>query len=93
MKQRRLHKAFHHDPVNWPLLRDALTSMGRKDLIGNGKRHLVPAQPKGEGAGNQKLKSSRPLKQRATAGSGGGNQGKPVGNFHTNRRVLPRMLQ
>ena len=82
MKQRRLHKAFlrYHDPVNWPLLRDALTSMGRKDLIGNGKRHLVPAwQPKGEGAGNQKLKSSRPLKQRATVGSGGGNQGKPAG--------------
>ena len=82
MKQRRLHKAFlrYHDPVNWPLLRDALTSMGRKDLIGNGKRHLVPAwQPKGEGAGNQKLKSSRPLKQRASVGSGGGNQGKPAG--------------
>ena len=52
MKQRRLHKAFlrYHDPVNWPLLRE-LTSMGRKDLTGNGKRHLVPAwQPKGEGA-------------------------------------------
>ena len=82
MKQRRLHKAFlrYHDPVNWPLLRDALTSMGRKDLIGNGKRHLVPAwQPKGEAAGNQKLKSSRPMKQRATASSGGGNQGKPAG--------------
>ena len=97
MKQRRLHKAFlrYHDPVNWPLLRDALTSMGRKDLIGNGKRHLVPAwQPKGEGAGNQKLKSSRPLKQRATAGSGGGTKGNPrVGSFHINPRVLPRMLQ
>jgi uncharacterized radical SAM protein YgiQ len=47
--QRRLHKAFlrYHDPGNWPLLRDALKRMGRADLIGNGKHHLVPAwQPK-----------------------------------------------
>jgi len=51
-RQRRLHKAFlrYHDPENWPLLRDALKRMGRADLIGNGKRHLVPAwQPKGTG--------------------------------------------
>ncbi len=44
LRQRRLHKAFlrYHDPENWPLLRDALLRMGRADLIGNGKRHLVP---------------------------------------------------
>ncbi|MEJ2142722.1 MAG: YgiQ family radical SAM protein [Gammaproteobacteria bacterium] len=51
-KQRRLHKAFlrYHDPENWPLLREALKKMGRADLIGNGKKHLVPAwQPKGKG--------------------------------------------
>jgi uncharacterized radical SAM protein YgiQ len=44
-RQRRLHKAFlrYHDPVNWPLLREALRRMGRADLIGNGNRHLVPA--------------------------------------------------
>ncbi len=43
-RQRRLHKAFlrYHDPDNWPLLREALTKMGRRDLIGNGKMHLVP---------------------------------------------------
>jgi hypothetical protein len=43
-KQRRLHKAFlrYHDPENWPILRTALKSMGRADLIGNGKKHLVP---------------------------------------------------
>ena len=49
-KQRRLHKAFlrYHDPANWPLLREALKSMGREDLIGNGKQQLVPAfQPRG----------------------------------------------
>jgi len=49
-KQRRLHKAFlrYHDPKNWPLLREALKDMGRSDLIGNGKQHLIPTfQPKG----------------------------------------------
>lgn len=52
LKVRRLHKAFlrYHDPENWPLLREALQRMGRADLIGNGKRHLVPAwQPAGTG--------------------------------------------
>jgi hypothetical protein len=51
-RQRRLHKAFlrYHDPENWPLLRDALQRMGRADLIGSGKRHLVPRfQPVGTG--------------------------------------------
>ncbi|MBV5308479.1 YgiQ family radical SAM protein [Chromatium okenii] len=43
-RQRRLQKAFlrYHDPENWPLLRQALKDMGRADLIGNGKRHLIP---------------------------------------------------
>jgi uncharacterized radical SAM protein YgiQ len=43
-KRRRLHKAFlrYHDPNNWPLLRDALKALGRADLIGNGKQHLIP---------------------------------------------------
>ncbi|WP_407674646.1 YgiQ family radical SAM protein [Paraliomyxa miuraensis] len=52
LKVRRLHKAFlrYHDPNNWPLLREALRRMGREDLIGNGKRHLVPTwQPAGTG--------------------------------------------
>ncbi len=52
LKQRQLHKAFlrYHDANNWPLLRAALRRMGRVDLIGSGKRHLVPAwQPKGTG--------------------------------------------
>jgi len=50
IKQRRLHKAFlrYHDPKNWPLLRETLKNMGRADLIGNGKKHLIPSfQPKG----------------------------------------------
>ena len=54
IKQRRLHKAFlrYHDPENWPLLREALKSMGRSDLIGNGKKHLVPAWQPGNKTGN-----------------------------------------
>ena len=51
-KRRRLHKAFlrWHDPNNWPLLRDALKTMGRADLIGNGKHHLIPSfQPATDG--------------------------------------------
>ncbi|MFT5390023.1 MAG: putative radical SAM protein YgiQ [Gammaproteobacteria bacterium] len=54
---RRLHKAFlrYHDANNWPLLRDALKRMGRSDLIGNGKRHLVPRyQPAGTGTDTDK---------------------------------------
>jgi hypothetical protein len=49
-RQRKLHKAFlrYHDPVNWPMLREALKEMGRSDLIGNGKKQLIPAwQPAG----------------------------------------------
>ncbi|QDL54512.1 YgiQ family radical SAM protein [Rhodoferax aquaticus] len=51
-KRRRLHKAFlrYHDANNWPLLREALKTMGRADLIGNGKHHLIPTfQPLGDG--------------------------------------------
>lgn len=42
---RKLHKAFirYHDPNNWPMLREALIKMGREDLIGNTKQHLIPA--------------------------------------------------
>jgi len=52
LRQRRLHKAFlrYHDPENWPLLRETLKRMGRADLIGPGKHHLVPNwQPAGTG--------------------------------------------
>jgi len=63
LKVRRLHKAFlrYHDAENWPLLRDALKRMGRADLIGNSKRHLVPAyQP--AGTGRQPEGARRPQK-------------------------------
>ena len=51
-RRRRLHKAFlrYHDPNNWPLLRETLKRMGRSDLIGNGRHHLIPVfQPRTDG--------------------------------------------
>jgi uncharacterized radical SAM protein YgiQ len=65
IKVRRLHKAFlrYHDPENWPLLRDALKRMGRADLIGNGKQHLIPAyQPVGARAAT----GARPFRTQHT---------------------------
>ena len=71
-RQRRLHKAFlrYHDPENWPMLREALQKMGRADLIGNGKRHLVPRwQPAGTGdnpEGVRRGSAPRPFRSRHT---------------------------
>jgi uncharacterized radical SAM protein YgiQ len=67
IKVRRLHKAFlrYHDAENWPLLRDALKRMGRADLIGNGKHHLIPAyQP--IGTGRAALPATRPMRTQHT---------------------------
>jgi uncharacterized radical SAM protein YgiQ len=65
-RRRRLHKAFlrYHDPNNWPMLREALKAMGRADLIGNGKHHLVPSyQPVTEGGyASPRRKNSTPRK-------------------------------
>jgi len=68
-RQRKLHKAFlrYHDPENWPLLREALKEMGRADLIGNGKKQLVPAwQPAGTG-----LKAAAAVAAASRAAPGG----------------------
>lgn len=63
-KRRRLHKAFlrYHDPVNWPLLREALKVMGRADLIGNGRQHLIPTWQPAENSGyhSARRKNSTP---------------------------------
>ena len=61
-RQRRLHKAFlrYHDSDNWPMLREALKRMGYGDLIGNGRKHLVPAyQPAGTGRPVQRAGGGR----------------------------------
>jgi len=80
LKVRRLHKAFlrYHDANNWPLLREALRNMGREDLIGNGKRHLIPTwQPKGTGG-------DEPSKGRS-----GGHSSAAVRPFKTQHTGLP----
>jgi uncharacterized radical SAM protein YgiQ len=99
LRQRRLHKAFlrYHDPENWPLLRKALKEMGRADLIGNGKRHLVPAwQPKG--TGNSKSgtsKNKRPFMTQHTgpvkqAENRSGKKTRPAKRQATKRRSSSR---
>lgn len=62
-RQRRLHKAFlrYHDPNNWPLLRETLKAMGRSDLIGNSKQHLIPSfQPAVDSYQSARRKNSTP---------------------------------
>ena len=80
-KRRRLHKAFlrYHDPNNWPLLREALKAMGRADLIGNGKHHLIPTfQPLTDGGyQSARRKNSTPVGQKAAAAKPQGQAAKP----------------
>ena len=70
-RRRRLHKAFlrYHDANNWPLLREALKVMGRADLIGNGKHHLIPSyQPLTDGSyDSARRKNSTGAKPAATS--------------------------
>jgi hypothetical protein len=97
IKVRRLHKAFlrYHDPENWPLLRDALKRMGRADLIGNGKHHLVPAyQPvrSGSRAGVGVAAPALPFRTQHTGlpKSGRGPRGRPgQGALKGARRCRP----
>ncbi|MDH5412247.1 MAG: DUF3362 domain-containing protein, partial [Alphaproteobacteria bacterium] len=85
LKQRRLHKAFlrYHDAENWPLLRDALKRLGRADLIGNGKRHLIPTwQPAGTGkAGGEGARTGAKHKTQTflTQQAGKGRRRAPAG--------------
>jgi len=68
IKVRRLHKAFlrYHDPDNWPVLREALKRMGRADLIGNGKHHLIPAYQPVAGARMPGVRMSGPFRTQHT---------------------------
>jgi uncharacterized radical SAM protein YgiQ len=73
-RRRRLHKAFlrYHDANNWPLLREALKAMGRADLIGNGKQHLIPTfQPLTDGG----YTSARRKNSTVTPKAGGAKTG------------------
>ena len=83
-RQRKLHKAFlrYHDAENWPLLREALKEMGRADLIGNGKKQLVPAwQPAGTGMKAAAIVATAQRTQAKPTPAAG----KPGGKFGQNR--------
>jgi uncharacterized radical SAM protein YgiQ len=92
LKVRRLHKAFlrWHDANNWPTLREALKRMGRADLIGPGKKHLIPAwQPIGTGDAAEGRRSSAPAKAAATSAA------KPFRTQHTGLKgvKLPKKVK
>jgi uncharacterized radical SAM protein YgiQ len=59
-EKRRLHKSLlrYHDPHNWPMIREALTEMGLRKLIGSGDDQLVPVDqpvdPKEHGSARRK---------------------------------------
>ena len=65
-RQRRLHKALlrYHDPDNWPLIREALTNMGKKHLIGDRPNCLVPETNDDVLTPAQRRKSGRHGSQR-----------------------------
>ena len=93
-KRRRLHKAFlrYHDPANWPLLREALKAMGRADLVGNGKHHLIPTyQPVGDaGYQSARKKNSTPLAAKAAVAAAPKRGVQPVkGRMLTQHTGLP----
>lgn len=93
-KRRRLHKAFlrYHDPNNWPLLREALKAMGRADLIGNGKQHLIPTfQPLTDGSyQSARRKNSTPsAKAVAPTAQKTSQKAPPKGRILTQHTGLP----
>lgn len=89
-KRRRLHKAFlrYHDPNNWPMLREALKALGRADLIGNGKHHLIPSfQPVTDGSyQSARRKNSTPVNAKASPARPGTP---PKGRLLTQHTGLP----
>ena len=92
-RTRRLHKAFlrYHDPDNWPLLREALKEMGRADLIGNSKKHLIPLyQPAGTGRQPEGARAPRAEGgPRARPGAGKPDAAKPGAGKPASGRPAP----
>ena len=94
-KRRRLHKAFlrYHDANNWPMLRDALKEMGRADLIGNSKQHLIPTyQPQGTGeyqSARKKNSSKAGDSVKRTGGQSTSQKAPQKGQIFTQHTGLP----
>src|SRR5690606_36446551 len=87
----------YHDPNNWPLLREALKEMGRQDLIGNSKQHLIPTyQPAGSAEGQyqsarKKNSSIEGDSQKRTGEQG--NRTKAAHSRPSNTKKLPERGQ
>jgi Domain of unknown function (DUF3362). len=67
-RQRRLHKALlrYHDPANWALIREALVTMGKGHLIGNGPKCLVPTEDSVAKTGRQRRSGRHGTQRFAT---------------------------
>ncbi|WP_299875465.1 YgiQ family radical SAM protein [uncultured Cocleimonas sp.] len=83
-KSRRLHKAFlrYHDPDNWQMIRAALKRMGRTELIGNTKEHLIPEfnarlEKRGNQANNANKNKGNDFHHRIKTKSNEQSKGKP----------------
>ncbi|OAN13752.1 radical SAM protein [Photobacterium jeanii] len=96
-RQRRLHKALlrYHDPLNWPLIREALIGMGKKHLIGDKPSCLVPhegsdaemtpAQRRGSGRHGAKRFATKHPNQPDIRNDGKRQAGKPNGKRKPNQ--------
>jgi Domain of unknown function (DUF3362) len=72
------------------VLREALRRMGRSDLIGNGKHHLIPAyQPVGSRPPAARALNARAPGARAL-GTGTAGSGAPARPFRTQHTGLPK---
>ena len=78
-----------HDANNWPMLRDALKEMGRADLIGNSKQHLIPTyQPQGTGE-YQSARKKNSSKAGDSVKRTGGQNAPQKGQILTQHTGLP----
>lgn len=72
-RQRKLHKALlrYHDPLGWPMIREALIEMGKEKLIGAGLNCLVPAESRQEREANRSTGKGGNKSQSANKDQGG----------------------
>lgn len=87
-RHRRLHRAFlrYHDPANWPMLREALKNMGKAHLIGNGPKHLVPPERKGELKGRAQKEYERSSVNKAKSKYSRSSSGRASSGRSSNAR-------
>lgn len=81
-RQRKLHKALlrYHDPLGWPMIREALIEMGKEKLIGGGLNCLVPAESRQEREANR-------------SNSKGGNKNQSANKEQSGQKALTRFSE